>query len=145
MASAPLLALLLMSACCPLLHLPVFLLSLSSPPVHLTACLSCSCMIFRRLRSPPLELPLSHVFTLSHLLQLLHTKIQIYILKSDSHGLNILILSDTDVSLGNKKYRVHREKQDSADTVENVTVTYGLVCKSSLTLHCRNKLLFPLK
>lgn len=50
----------------------------------------------------------------------------------DSH---VLILSDTDVSLVDRQRRVHREKQDSADTVENVTVIYGAVHKSSSGLH----------
>lgn len=52
------------------------------------------------------------------------------------HGSDVLIPSDTDVSLDDRQCRVHREKQDSADTVENVTVIYGPVYKSNLGLHC---------
>ena len=52
------------------------------------------------------------------------------------HGSDVLIPYDTDVSLVDRERRVHREKQDSADTVENVTVIYGPVYKSSLWLHC---------
>lgn len=62
--------------------------------------------------------------------------IQIFVLKTNLHDSDVLIPSDTDVSLVDRQCRLHREKQDSADTVENVTVIYGPVYKSSLGLHC---------
>lgn len=51
------------------------------------------------------------------------------------HGSDVLIPSDADVSLVDRQCRVHREKQDSADTVENVSMIYGPVYKSSSGLH----------
>lgn len=71
-----------------------------------------------------------------HILQLLNMKVQIFFLETNLHGSDDLIYSDTDISLVDRRCRVHREKQESADTVENVMVIYGAMCKSSLRLHC---------
>lgn len=48
----------------------------------------------------------------------------------------VLILSDADVSLADRRCRGRREKQDSADRVENVTVIYGVAHKSRAELRC---------
>lgn len=88
-------------------------------------------------RPPPLELLLCLVYTFPPPPPVFKfQKIQIFILKTNSQDPDVLIPSDTDVSLVDRQCRVHREKQDSADTVENVTVIYGSVHKSSLGVHC---------
>lgn len=51
-------------------------------------------------------------------------------------GSDVLIPSNTDVSLVDRRAREYREKQDSADTVENATVIYRPMYKSSLRLRC---------
>lgn len=53
---------------------------------------------------------------------------------SSVHGSDVLISSDTDVSLVDRQCRVYREKRDSADTVENATMIYRAVYKSSFGL-----------
>lgn len=145
MAFAPHPALLLMSACCPLLHLPVFLLSLSI----FQYCLSHSCTPLLLLRPLPLELPQSVFYTfplpppvVKHEKKIKNPNVHSEVL----HGSDVLIPTDTDVSLVDRQCGVHREKQDSADTVENVMVIYEPVYKSSSVLLCviEKKHTFPI-
>lgn len=57
-----------------------------------------------------------------HLLQLS----LVFSVKTNLCWSDVSIPLDTDVSLVDRECRVYREKQDSADTVESVTVIYGL-------------------